>query len=222
MVGTALTLCAGGLLAVGVGAARASHGTMVSTREEVEVVDLVACSHNEVVAGRFVELHGGHREVEHACGAILDLRREVVEEGDVESEQRRERLVDGYGRHVEHRRRNGTSRGGVGDEAEPVEHFLVGGIRGVGSHSVDGLVGVVEVDRLEVVAEPRHLAETAVADGPVGEQSAECGEDVERLATHGGIGGEERGNHDIGTVASHLSVLGVEGLSAVGRRDRIG
>ena len=72
-------------------------GPLEAPLTELEVVDLVSGSDNEVVACCLVELHGGHREREHACGAVFELCREVVQEGDIESEQRGERLVDGNG-----------------------------------------------------------------------------------------------------------------------------
>ena len=75
---------------------------------------------------------------------------------------------------------------------------------------------MVDVERLEDVAEPGQLGESAVAHGPVGQQSREGGEDVERLSACGGVGGEEGGYHDVGGVGIDAAVLGVEGLSAKG------
>ena len=90
---------------------------------------------------------------------------------DINTEQWRERLVDAHCGDIEHGRRYGGTRGGIGDEADSLAHHLHEcGVCAVGAYCEDALVCVVEVHALEDIAEPRQLAKTTVAYGPVGQQ----------------------------------------------------
>ena len=76
--------------------------------------------------------------------------------------------------------------------SQSVHIFHEGAVAGVGAHGIDALVGMAQVDALEMVAEPRQLSQTAIADGPVGEHVGNRGEDVEP-GTSCGVGVEEVG-----------------------------
>ena len=83
---------------------------------------------------------------------------------------------------------------------------------------------MVDVEALEHIPEPRQLSQSAVAHRPVGQHARQRWEYVESAA-HAGIGREECGHHDIGTVAVYATVGGVEGLSrerGAGGVDRTG
>ena len=81
---------------------------------------------------------------------------------------------------------------------------------------------MVDVDALEVVAEPGQLAQAAVAQCPVGQQVLQGREDVERVAANVGICREEGGHHDVGTVLVHAAVCGVERFAGQRRHGGIG
>lgn len=81
---------------------------------------------------------------------------------------------------------------------------------------------MVDVHTLEVVTEPRQLAQSAVADGPVRQQSAQSREERERLATHARIGIEEGWHHHIGTVWVDRCALGIKLASCQGGTSWIG
>ena len=176
---------------------------MVTTAEQTsegEIIDLITQTDHPVVAGGLIDLHTRHAQVEHTRATVLQLTGEVVLERHIDAEQRRERLVDTHRRHVEHTARHGIARCGVVDEAQPIHVLVPSAIAGVGAHCIGALIGMAEVDTLEVFAEPRQLAQAAVLDGPVGQHTLERGEDGEPLATHIGVGSEEGGNHHVGTV----------------------
>ena len=85
---------------------------------DLEVVDLVAPSEDEVGGGCLVDLGGGHAECEHARLAVLCLQGHVVLQRDVQSEQWRKGFVDADGGDVVHRGWDVASGGGVLNVAE--------------------------------------------------------------------------------------------------------
>ena len=64
---------------------------------------------------------------------------------------------------------------------------------------------MIDIEALEIVAEPRQLTQTAVSQRPVGQHTAKRGEDVKRTATAGCVGIEEGRNEHVATVLLHLS-----------------
>ena len=80
---------------------------------------------------------------------------------------------------------------------------------------------MIDVHALEMLAEPRQLAESTVADGPVGQQARESREDAQTVTTHAGIAGEEGGHHHVGRILVDTSVCGIERLALHIGADRI-
>ena len=78
---------------------------------------------------------------------------------------------------------------------------------------------MVEVDRLETVAQEGQLAEAGVAHGPVRQQACECGEDVERRAAAHSIGGKECWNEHVGAVG--VDGVGLHGRSGIAGLDAV-
>ena len=64
-----------------------AHLTAETIGEETEVLYLIAETYHPVTTQRLVELHTGHRETEHTGGAVLNLCREVVMEGGIDTQQ---------------------------------------------------------------------------------------------------------------------------------------
>ena len=62
---------------------------------------------------------------------------------------------------------------------------------------------MVQVDALEMIAYPGQLSQSAITDGPVGQQAREYGEDVERATSTHGIGIEEGRYQHVGTIGIH-------------------
>ncbi len=169
-------------------------------------------------------MHRGHREVHHATLVVLQLHGHVVEQGDIHTDEGRELLVDAHGRDVEHRRGHGAARGDVGDEAEAVHILHIGAVGIERTYRVDALVGVVDVDALEVLLEHLQLAQAAVGDAPVGQHRQHRGEEAQTgpLRIAAGIGGEEGRYHHVGRVAAHATVGGVEGHTGIHKLDVAG
>ena len=80
---------------------------------------------------------------------------------------------------------------------------------------------MIDVHTLEVVAEPRQLAESTVANRPVWQQAAQRWEYRERTAAHRCIGIEEGRNHHITTVLVNRGAGCIKLTSAQRRTRRI-
>ena len=196
-----------------------------ATAEEFEVVYLIAHTDDPVLAGGLVELHTRHTEAELAGGLVLQLAGEVVVQGHIHTEQRGEVLRKAHRRYIEHAVGHRIAGRGVGDESQAAGRLHPSAVAGIGAHRIEALVRMVQIHALEERAEPGQAAQSAVADGPVGQQAAQCGEDVKTAAAHAGIAGQEGRHEHIGAVGPHPTVFGIEGLSGQCRSlrvDRIG
>ena len=80
---------------------------------------------------------------------------------------------------------------------------------------------MVDVHTLEVLAEPRQLAQSAITHRPVWQESAQCREDGERTAAHRSIGIEECRNHHITTIRINRCAGSIILASTQGRTHRI-
>ena len=56
-----------------------------SGTKEPEVGNLVTSTNDPVVGAAFVELHTGHREIQHTAGTTLQLEGHVVMQGDIKA-----------------------------------------------------------------------------------------------------------------------------------------
>ena len=175
-------------------------GPTAKEAEEFEVVDLVSETKHKVLARGFVDLHAGGAKREHTSVSVLQLAGEVVVECDIDADKWRELLVDADGGDVEHAVGRRQTRGCVGDEAKPVHILQPCAETGIRTDGEDALVAMVDVDALEKVPEGSQFAQSAVSDGPVGQHPGQRGEEVERLPTNVGVGGNECRNEDIGTI----------------------
>ena len=120
---------------------------------------------------------------------------------NINTEQRRECLVDAHGRDIKHRRWYRVACCGIVDETDVVAHHLhEGRIAAIRTYCEDALVRVVDVYTLEMVREPWQLAQTAIANSPVRKQTRERWEDVERLSWHAGIRSKECWYHHVAAV----------------------
>ena len=158
-------------------------------------------AHSDVVGEVFGQCDTGHGQVECACLVVLNLSSDVIIESHAHSQERREGLVDADSGNIVHGRRNGVARGDVADEAPSVHVFHKVGIGVVCSDRVNTLVGMVDVETLEMVGKPRrNLGESTVGETPVGHESSDGWENVE----WGGEGiastvcGKEGWHHHIG------------------------
>ena len=97
---------------------------------------------------------------------------------------------------------------------------MEGAVAAVRPNGEDAFVGMVEGDALEHIPEPRQFAQSAVPNGPVGQQSCQRREDVERMTSHAGVGGEEGGYHDIRAVTINATISRLERLA--GQRCALG
>ena len=68
--------------------------------KEAEVANLITKADDDIVGAALIDLYACHGEVEHTRTTVLCLHGEVVKEGDVGTNQWRERLVDANRRHV--------------------------------------------------------------------------------------------------------------------------
>lgn len=212
MIEIVLTSRIGGLVVV-VTTLATFHLTMVDAEsEETEVVDAIAQSDDPVLADCLIDLDTGHGEREDTCGSIFNLGGKVVVHGDIDTEQWGEGLVDAHLRYVVHGAGDGHACLCLGDEAKSVHVFLPCTVALIRVDRVDALIGMVEVNALEQLAEPRKLAETAISDGPVGQHADELGEYLKPIATHAGIGIEEGGYHDVTTILIDFAILGCLGM----------
>lgn len=123
-------------------AATATTAGALAYAEELYIGHLVAHTKDDVVGVGLDELHGRHAEVHHATLLVLELGGHVVEQGDVDTDEGRELLVDAHGRDVEHRRGHGTARGDVGDEAEAIHVLHVGAVGVERAYGVDALTRI--------------------------------------------------------------------------------
>ena len=83
-------------------AATATTAGALAYAEELHVGHLVAHAQDDIVGVGLDELHGRHAEVHHAALVVLQLHGHVVEQGDIDTHEGRELLVDAHGRDVEH------------------------------------------------------------------------------------------------------------------------
>ena len=199
-------------------AATATACGALAYAEELHVGHLVAYTEDDIVGVGLDELHGRHAEVHHAALVVLQLHGHVVEQGDVDTHEGRELLVDAHGRDVEHRRGHGAAGGDIGDEAEAVHVLHIGAVGVERTHGIDALVGVVDVDALEIFLEHLQLAQAAVGEAPVGQHRQHGGEETQAggAGIAARIGGEEGGYHHVGRVLAHAAVGGVEGHTGKG------
>ena len=181
--------------------------------EALEVGHAIAETDHDVVGMRLVEQLRSHGEREYACASHLDAGGEVVVEGHVDAEERREGLVEGDGRDIVAGRGGGEPVLHCSDESETIGHLAERLEGAVGSDAIETLVGVVEVEGLEPTFERGQLGETGVLERPARQQAAHGGEEVE-TASRRGIGVEEGGDHDGSGVTIHSAVGGIVGLSA--------
>ena len=150
--------------------------------EHLQTYHLVAHADDDVVRTGLDKLDGGEREVEDARLLVLELGGEVVGRGDVDADEGGELLVDADGADVEHAAGDGVAGGDVLDEAEAVHVGHVGAVGTERADGIDALVGVVDVDALEVFLEELELGEPAVGDAPVGQHAEHGGEEGEGRA----------------------------------------
>ena len=201
--------------------AHAATGTAcgaLAYSEELHVGHLVAYTEDDIVGVGLDELHGRHTEVHHTALVVLQLHGHVVEQGDIDTHEGRELLVDAHGGDVEHRRGHGAASGDIGDEAEAVHVLHIGAVGVERAHGIDALVGVVDVDALEVLLEHLQLAQSAVGEAPVGQHRQHGGEEAQArgIGIAAGVGGQEGGYHHVGRVAAYAAVGGVEGHACQG------
>lgn len=201
--------------------AHAATGTAcgaLAYSEELHVGHLVAYTEDDIVGVGLDELHGRHTEVHHTALVVLQLHGHIVEQGHVHTDEGRELLVDAHGGDVEHRRGHGAAGGDIGDEAEAIHILHIGAVGVERAHGIDALVGVVDVDALEVLLEHLQLAQAAVGEAPVGQHREHRGEEIEAggAGIAAGVGGEEGRYHHIGRVLAHAAVGGVEGHTGKG------
>ena len=104
------------------------HVAVAGGTEEVEVVNLVSHADDPVLAYGLIDLHTRHAEVDDSCLPVFQFRREVVLECHVDTEQRRECLVDAHLTDVVHRTWYWCSRRYVLDESETVHILLPCGV----------------------------------------------------------------------------------------------
>ena len=69
---------------------------------------------------------------------------------------------------------------------------------------------MVDVETLEHILEPRQLCQSAVAQGPVGKDTPQGGEELQFVAGHARICVYESRNHHVATVLVDCSVGGIE------------
>lgn len=124
--------------------------------KDIEVADFIGKTYDQVVGTTLIDLDTRHGKVEDTCTTILHLRCQIIIESDIDTNQRSKRLVDAHCRNAKPMLRSDTSLGGVT------------------TYGIDTLVGVVEGDTLEMVAEPWEFRESCISEGPVGQQTSEC------------------------------------------------
>ena len=125
--------------------AHAATGTAcgaLAYSEELHVGHLVAYTEDDVVGVGLDKLHGRHAEVHHTALVVLQLHGHVVEQGDVDTHEGRELLVDAHGRDVEHRRGHGAAGGDIGDEAQAVHVLHIGAVGVERAYGVDALTRI--------------------------------------------------------------------------------
>ena len=193
------------ILLILLAALRLADLTVHLVAEDIEVLNLITETKDPVAAEGLIELDTRHGEVHDTGGAVFELRREVVLERGINTEQRGEGLVDADGRDIIHRRRLQGIRGRVGNESQAVHILLPGAVGGVTADGIDRLIGVVDVDALQMVADPGEFREAGVAHSPVGQHAGDGREDVERIACAHGIGREEGRHEDIGAIGVDIA-----------------
>jgi len=193
----------------------APSGFLASASEEgreLEIIDFVAPSDDEVVAASLIQLGRGHAQGEYACLAIFHLDSHVVVQREVQSCQRREGFVDGYGTDVVHAARDDSIVRSVLYESQVAHVLHPTAVRIVSPHGVDALVGVVQGDALEVVPYPRQVGQAFVGYGPVGQHACQTRENVQRGVdvSSSGVSGQESRYHDVGRILVYRTVGRVE------------
>ena len=216
-----LILALASVSAVLLGTRSSLHLVCLWSTEEIEIVDAIAHTYHPVLAQRLVHLYTRHTEVQHSGLAILTLDSHIVVQRYIHTEQWRECLVDAHLRNIEHAARRWIARRGIRHEAQTIHILLIGTVAAIAAHGKDALVGVVDVHTLEVLTEPRQLAQAAIAHRPVWQEPAQCREDGERTAAHRGIGIEECRNHHITTIRINRCAGSIILASTQGRTRRI-
>ena len=176
-----------------------------SQSEEVEVIDLIAHANHPVLRECLINLHTGHRKSEHTSRTIFKSAGEVVLQRHIHAQQGREGLIDTHRRYIVHRGRNRITRGCFTDESKSVHIFLPRGITAIGTHGIDALVRVIDIDTLEMVTEPRQLSQTTIPHRPVGKHTENTREDVKSRRTHR-IGIEEGRNQHVSTILLYCTI----------------
>ena len=155
-----------------------------TTLKQTEVVDTITHTDDPVFTECLIELHTRHTEIQHTRLAILTLESHVIIKCNIHTQQRRESLIDAHLRNVKHTARRRIPRRSITDEAQTVHILLIGAVTVITAYCKDALIRMVDVNTLEVITEPRQLAQTAITNRPVRQQSAQSRKQRERIATH--------------------------------------
>ena len=132
-------------------------GTVNAAVEDTEILDLITHAKHPVTTECLVELYAGHREVHHTSGAIFHLSRQVILEGGIDTQQRRESLVDAHRRHIKHRRGLQAASSLISNKAQTIHILAPGTVGSIASHAIDTLIGMIQIEALEMVAYPRQF-----------------------------------------------------------------
>ncbi len=90
------------------------HRSMLRQTEKIKIIKSVTKSQHPIMTWSLVHLNTRHTQREHTCGLIFQFTGHIVIKGKIDSQQRRESLIDAHGRNIVHAARYRIACGGCG------------------------------------------------------------------------------------------------------------